>query len=163
MDDRSTVPAPGAGSGSAPAEDRYAQELVSLSQGFRDLLLSYMNEVRKEKNSLGTQLERQLLNALETRDGLAGYLRQYKDKKAEGYEWVEAVYLDLEQKLDRAGVTAVEVKKGEPYDEVRHEILNLAARPADFGGRPAVRSVVAPGYYLKGKVLRRAGVEVDWQ
>lgn len=143
-------------------EDQYMSELTSMAGSFNELLLAYKNEVRKERNALSARLERQLLNMLETSDGLAGYLSRYEGKNVEGFEWVQTLYLDLQQKLERAGVVRVEPAEGEPYDEARHEIVNLADRPAGFNGRPAVRKVRTPGFVLKAKVLRRAGVEVNW-
>lgn len=148
--------------GLTTAEERYEDELVSMTQSFREVLLSYKNEVRKERVRLGTQAERQLIQMLETCDGLAGYIRRYEGRNVEGFEWVQTIHLDLLQKLERAGVTPIPAENGEPYDEVRHEIVNQSARPPDFEGRPAVARVVVPGYFLKNKVLRRARVEVNW-
>jgi molecular chaperone GrpE (heat shock protein) len=144
------------------AEEKYTRELLSVTRSLNDVLLSYKNDVRREKAGLGTQVERLLLNMLETYDGVSAYIRQYEGKNVEGFEWVQAICLDLRQKLERAGVTPMNTEKGDPYDEIRHEIVNLVARPPDFHGRPAIRSVAVPGYFLKSKVLRRARVEVDW-
>jgi molecular chaperone GrpE (heat shock protein) len=146
-----------------PVEERYTQELLTLTRGFDDVLLSYKNEVRREKIGLGTQAERLLLNMAETCDGLAAYIRRYEGKNVEGFEWVQAIHADLLQKMERAGVTSIRAEKGDPYDEVRHEIINPEARPTDFKGRPAIGSVAMPGYLLKNKVLRRARVEVSWK
>jgi molecular chaperone GrpE (heat shock protein) len=147
----------------APAtEEKYTRELLAITRSLNDVLLSYKNEVRREKISLGTQTERLLLNMMETCDGLSGYIRQYEGKNVKGFEWVRTIYLDLLQKMERAGITLMRTEKGDPCDEIRHEIINPETRPPNFSGRPVVRSVALPGYFLKNKVLRRARVEADW-
>ena len=155
-DDKTVRAGPPAG------EEMYAEEILSTTLMLRDMFLSYKNEVRKERISLGTRLDRILLDILETYDGLAGYVRQYEGHNAEGYERVRTIYIDLQQKLERAGVTPLRVEDGELFDEARHEIVNLSTRPRDWEGRPSIARVTTPGYFLNNKVLRRAGVEVNW-
>ncbi|CAJ37139.1 nucleotide exchange factor GrpE [Methanocella arvoryzae] len=148
--------------GLSSLEERYAQELMTRTQGFRDVLLSYMKEVQKERISMANNLEVQLLSLIEVCDGLSGYIRQYEGKNVEGFGWIVTVYSSLLQRLEQAGVAKIPIEKGEPFDDIRHEIINLADRPPKILVRPTVRYVAMPGYYLKNKVLRKARVEVDW-
>lgn len=143
-------------------EEKYTRELLSLTREINDVLLCYKNEMRRERIGLSTQTERLLLDMLETYEAISGYVRQFDGKGPDGFERIRTIQLDMGQKLERAGILPMTAERGDPYDELRHEIPDPASWSGDRRGRPVVRSMTAQGYLLKNKVLRRARVEVDW-
>jgi molecular chaperone GrpE len=68
---------------------------------------------------------------------------------------VEMVYAKLTDVLRSEGLEPIEAE-GKPFDPARHEAL----LQADGEGDPYVVDVLRPGYTLKGRVLRPAGVKV---
>jgi molecular chaperone GrpE len=68
---------------------------------------------------------------------------------------VEMVYAKLTDVLRSEGLEPIEAE-GKPFDPARHEAL----LQADGEGDPYVADVLRPGYTLKGRVLRPAGVKV---
>jgi molecular chaperone GrpE len=69
---------------------------------------------------------------------------------------VEMVYAKLTEVLRSEGLEPIEAQ-GKPFDPARHEAL----LQADGEGDPYVADVLRPGYTLKGRVLRPAGVKVS--
>jgi molecular chaperone GrpE len=68
---------------------------------------------------------------------------------------VEMVFAKLTDVLRSEGLEPIEAE-GKPFDPARHEAL----LQADGEGEPYVADVLRPGYTLKGRVLRPAGVKV---
>lgn len=70
---------------------------------------------------------------------------------------VELVYAKLVDTLRAEGLERIEAQ-GKPFDPEQHEAL-LQTGGGD--GDPVVADVLRPGYTLKGRVLRPAGVRVE--
>ena len=70
---------------------------------------------------------------------------------------VELVYAKLIDALKAEGLERMHVE-GTPFDPERHEAL---MQTGDGEGDPIVADVLRPGYTLKGRVLRPAGVRVE--
>ena len=69
---------------------------------------------------------------------------------------VELVYAKLVDALRAEGLERMEAE-GKPFDPEQHEALMQSGEGA---GDPVVADVLRPGYTLKGRVLRPAGVRV---
>ena len=69
---------------------------------------------------------------------------------------VELVHAKLAEALRAEGLQRME-PEGEPFDPEQHEALMTTG---DGGGELIVADVLRPGYTLKGRVLRPAGVRV---
>jgi molecular chaperone GrpE len=69
---------------------------------------------------------------------------------------VELVYAKLIEILKAEGLERIQAE-GKPFDPDRHEAL-LQAEEGE--GEPFVADVLRPGYTLKGRVIRPAGVKV---
>jgi molecular chaperone GrpE len=69
---------------------------------------------------------------------------------------VELVYAKLQDILRAEGLHRIEAK-GKPFDPEQHEAL---LQSGDADGEPVVSDVLRPGYTLKGRVIRPAGVKV---
>jgi molecular chaperone GrpE len=69
---------------------------------------------------------------------------------------VELVYAKLQDILRAEGLHRIEAK-GKPFDPEQHEAL-MQSGEAD--GEPVVADVLRPGYTMKGRVIRPAGVKV---
>ena len=70
---------------------------------------------------------------------------------------VELVYAKLVDTLRAEGLERIEAQ-GKPFDPEQHEAL---MQSGDGEGDPVVADVLRPGYTLKGRVLRPAGVRVE--
>jgi molecular chaperone GrpE len=70
---------------------------------------------------------------------------------------VELVYAKLVDTLRTEGLERIEAQ-GKPFDPEQHEAL---MQSGDGDGDPVVADVLRPGYTLKGRVLRPAGVRVE--
>jgi molecular chaperone GrpE len=70
---------------------------------------------------------------------------------------VELVFAKLVEALRAEGLERIEAE-GKPFDPELHEAL---MQTGDGDGPPVVAEVFRPGYTLKGRVLRPAGVRVE--
>jgi molecular chaperone GrpE len=70
---------------------------------------------------------------------------------------VELVYAKLLDTLRAEGLERMDAQ-GKPFDPEKHEAL---MQSGDGEGEPVVADVLRPGYTLKGRVLRPAGVRVE--
>lgn len=70
---------------------------------------------------------------------------------------VELVFAKLMDTLRAEGLERIEAM-GRPFDPERHEAL---LQTGDGEGDPTVADVLRPGYTLRGRVLRPAGVRVE--
>jgi molecular chaperone GrpE len=70
---------------------------------------------------------------------------------------VELVYAKLLDTLRAEGLERMDAE-GKPFDPELHEAL---MQSGDGDGDPVVADVLRPGYTLKGRVLRPAGVRVE--
>jgi molecular chaperone GrpE len=70
---------------------------------------------------------------------------------------VELVYAKLLDTLRAEGLEQIDAQ-GKPFDPEHHEAL---MQTGDGEGDPVVADVLRPGYTLKGRVLRPAGVRVE--
>jgi molecular chaperone GrpE len=70
---------------------------------------------------------------------------------------VELVYAKLLDTLRAEGLERMDVQ-GKPFDPELHEAL---LQSGEGDGDPVVADVLRPGYTLKGRVLRPAGVRVE--
>jgi molecular chaperone GrpE len=70
---------------------------------------------------------------------------------------VELVYAKLLDTLRAEGLEQMDAR-GKPFDPENHEAL---MQTGDGEGDPVVADVLRPGYTLKGRVLRPAGVRVE--
>ena len=71
---------------------------------------------------------------------------------------VELVYAKLTEILRSAGVERIEAE-GRPFDPEKHEAL-MQSGDGDAEAELVVADVLRPGYTLKGRVIRPAGVKV---
>ena len=70
---------------------------------------------------------------------------------------VELVYAKLAESLKAEGLRKIEAD-GKPFDPEMHEAL---MQSGDGDGEPVVADVLRPGYTLRGRVIRPAGVRVE--
>jgi molecular chaperone GrpE len=70
---------------------------------------------------------------------------------------VELVYAKLADALAAEGLERIEAE-GEPFDPSLHEAL---MQTGEGDGEPRVAEVFRPGYTLRGRVIRPAGVRVE--
>jgi molecular chaperone GrpE len=121
---------------------------------------NYRKRVMKEQTDLAElgamPVARRLLEVLDDFE-LALMAADETHDFAKFVKGVELVYAKLADALKSEGLERIEAE-GTPFDPELHEAL-LQTGGAD--GEPVVADVLRPGYTLKGRVLRPAGVRVE--
>jgi molecular chaperone GrpE len=152
-------PAAGVGPGGELAEARrQAAEYLEHLQRLKAEFDNYRKRVLKEQTrSVELATEPVMAKLLEVLDEfelalLAAEARPDLDKFLRG---VELVYAKLTDILRSEGLERIDAE-GKPFDPERHEAL----LQGDGEGEPYVADVLRPGYTLRGRVIRPAGVKV---
>jgi molecular chaperone GrpE len=121
---------------------------------------NYRKRVLREQTSaveLAAQpVLRQLLEVLDDFD-LALMHAQDRPDFDRFLHGVELVYAKLLDTLRAEGLERMDAQ-GKPFDPEQHEAL---MQSGEGDGDPVVADVLRPGYTLKGRVLRPAGVRVE--
>jgi molecular chaperone GrpE len=120
---------------------------------------NYRKRVLKEQTRAvemaAEPLIRRLLEVLDEFD-LALIAAEQKPDFEKFLHGVELVYAKLLDTLRGEGLEKIEVE-GKPFDPSLHEAL---MQTGDAEGDPFVADVLRPGYTLRGRVIRPAGVKV---
>jgi molecular chaperone GrpE len=139
---------------------KQAAEYLDHLQRLKAEFENYRKRVLKEQTrAVELASEGLMLKLLEVLDEfelalLAAEQKPDLEKFAKG---VEMVYAKLREILRSEGLERIEAE-GKPFDPERHEAL---FQTGGQDGDPHVAEVLRPGYTLKGKVLRPAGVKVE--
>lgn len=136
--------------------EKYLDHLQRLQAEFDN----YRKRVMKEQSELAQMgampVARRMLEVLDDFD-----LALMSADETTDYErivkGVELVYAKLVDALKAEGLERIEAL-GEPFDPEFHEAL---MQTGEDEGEPIVADVLRPGYMLKGRVLRPAGVRVE--
>ena len=169
MDDPAEVPpdAPDAppGAASVPDDDELGRAQAQAAE-YRDHLQrlqaefdNYRKRVLKEQTHAVERASQPLIaRLLEVLDEfdlalMAAEQRPDFDRFLHG---VELVYAKLQDILRTEGLHRIEAK-GKPFDPEQHEAL---MQSGDGDGELVVADVLRPGYTMKGRVIRPAGVKV---
>jgi molecular chaperone GrpE len=142
---------------SAQAEaGQYLDHLRRLQAEFDN----YRKRVVKEQSELAEMgaapVVRRLLEVLDDFE-LALMSADDKPEFERFLKGVELVYAKLLDTLKAEGLERIEAE-GTPFDPELHEAL---MQTGEGDGEPVVADVLRPGYTLKGRVLRPAGVRVE--
>jgi molecular chaperone GrpE len=157
QDEDETRPDPEAGSELDEAR-RQAAEYLEHLQRLKAEFDNYRKRVLKEQTrSVELATEPLMAKLLEVLDEfelalMAAEARPDFDKFLRG---VELVYAKLTDILGSEGLQRIDAE-GKPFDPERHEAL----LQGDGEGEPFVADVLRPGYTLRGRVIRPAGVKV---
>ena len=138
---------------------RQAAEYLDHLQRLKAEFENYRKRVLKEQTrAVELASEGLMLKLLEVLDEfeLALVAAEQKPDLEKFAKGVEMVYAKLREILRSEGLERIEAE-GKPFDPERHEALFQTGRDGD----PHVAEVLRPGYTLKGKVLRPAGVKVE--
>jgi molecular chaperone GrpE len=155
-------PVPGVASpeeGDAEAARRQAGEYLEHLQRLQAEFDNYRKRVLKEQTRAvemaAEPLVRRLLEVLDEFQ-LALMAAEQKPDFDRFLHGVELVYAKLTEILRGEGLEPIEAK-GRPFDPSLHEAL---MQSGDGDEDPLVGDVLRPGYTLKGRVIRPAGVKV---
>jgi molecular chaperone GrpE len=135
---------------------QYREHLQRLQAEFDN----YRKRVLREQTSLvelaAQPVFRRLLEVLDDFD-LALMHAQDRPDFDRFLHGVELVYAKLLDTLRAEGLERMDAQ-GKPFDPEQHEAL---LQSGEGDGDPVVADVLRPGYTLKGRVLRPAGVRVE--
>ena len=136
--------------------DEYLQHLQRLQAEFDN----YRKRVIREQTStLELEAEPVMRRLLEVLDEFElALLHAHEDVDRDRFlKGIELVYAKLMDALKSEGLQRIDAE-GAPFDPNLHEAL---MQTGDGSGEPHVAEVFRPGYTLKGRVLRPAGVRVE--
>jgi molecular chaperone GrpE len=154
----SGVPTEGVGTELEQAQ-RLAAERLDHLQRLQAEFSNYRKRVLKEQTRAvemaSEPMIRKLLEVLDEFD-LALIAAEQKPDFDKFLHGVELVYAKLKEIMGSEGLERIEAK-GKPFDPEQHEAL---MQSGDGDGDAVVADVLRPGYTLKGRVIRPAGVKV---
>ena len=154
-----------AGAADAPATDldaalaeagQYREHLQRLQAEFDNYRKRVLREQTSAVEMASQPVIRRLLEVLDDFD-LALMHAQDRPDFDRFLHGVELVYAKLLDTLRTEGLERMDVQ-GKPFDPEMHEAL---MQSGEGDGDPIVADVLRPGYTLKGRVLRPAGVRVE--
>lgn len=163
---------PGAGPVRGVAEgiderDRELAEARKQADEYRELLQRMQAEfdnyrkrvLREQTSTLELAAEPVMRRLLEVLDEFElALLHAHEDVDRDRFlKGIELVYAKLMDALKSEGLQRIDAE-GAPFDPNLHEAL---MQTGDGSGEPHVAEVFRPGYTLKGRVLRPAGVRVE--
>ena len=136
--------------------DQYREHLQRLQAEFDNYRKRVLREQTSAVEMAAQPVIRRLLEVLDDFD-LALMHAQDRPDFDRFLHGVELVYAKLLDTLRAEGLERMEAL-GAPFDPEKHEAL---MQSGDGDGEPVVADVLRPGYTLKGRVLRPAGVRVE--
>jgi molecular chaperone GrpE len=156
---------PGAQEASGPADelaeakakaDEYLQHLQRLQAEFDNYRKRVIREQTSTLELAAEPVMRRLLEVLDEFE--LALLHAHEDVDRDRFlKGIELVYAKLMDALKSEGLQRIDAE-GAPFDPNLHEAL---MQTGDGSGDPHVAEVFRPGYTLKGRVLRPAGVRVE--
>jgi molecular chaperone GrpE len=136
--------------------DQYREHLQRLQAEFDNYRKRVLREQTTTVEQAAQPVFRRLLEVLDDFD-LALMHAQDRPDFDRFLHGVELVYAKLLDTLRAEGLERMEVQ-GKPFDPETQEAL---MQTGEGEGEPVVADVLRPGYTLKGRVLRPAGVRVE--
>ena len=156
---------PGAPEASGPTDelaeakakaDEYLQHLQRLQAEFDNYRKRVIREQTSTLELAAEPVMRRLLEVLDEFE--LALLHAHEDVDRDRFlKGIELVYAKLMDALKSEGLQRIDAE-GAPFDPNLHEAL---MQTGDGSGEPHVAEVFRPGYTLKGRVLRPAGVRVE--
>ncbi|HEX6581724.1 MAG TPA: nucleotide exchange factor GrpE [Actinomycetota bacterium] len=136
--------------------DQYREHLQRLQAEFDNYRKRVLREQTSAVELAAQPVLRRLLEVLDDFD-LALMHAEDRPDFDRFLHGVELVYAKLIDTLRAEGLERMEAQ-GKPFDPELHEAL---MQSGEGDGDPVVEDVLRPGYTLKGRVLRPAGVRVE--
>src|SRR5438105_491642 len=133
----------------------YLDHLQRLQAEFANYRKRVLKEQTRAVEMASESLVRRLLEVLDEFD-LALMAAEQKPDIDKFLHGVELVYAKLQDILGSEGLKRIDAL-GKPFDPEQHEAL---MQTGSGEGEPIVSDVLRPGYTLKGRVIRPAGVKV---
>jgi molecular chaperone GrpE len=133
----------------------YREHLQRLAAEFDNYRKRVLKEQTRAVEMASEPLIRRLLEVLDEFD-LALMAAEQKPDFDKFLHGVELVYAKLKEILRSEGLQRIEAE-GKPFDPTLHEAL---MQGGEAEGEPVVADVLRPGYTMKGRVIRPAGVRV---
>jgi molecular chaperone GrpE len=131
------------------------EHLQRMAADFDNYRKRVLKEQTRAVEMAAEPLIRRLLEVLDEFD-LALIAAEQKPDFDKFLHGVELVYAKLLETLHGQGLEKIEAE-GKPFDPSLHEAL---MQSGDADGDPFVADVLRPGYTLRGRVIRPAGVKV---
>jgi molecular chaperone GrpE len=147
---------PSADSGQTDRAAEYLEDLKRLKAEFENYRKRVLKEQTRAVDLAAEPVMAKLLEVLDEFE-LALMAAERTPDFERFVRGVEMVYAKLTDVLRSEGLERIEAE-GKPFDPARHEALLQSEGEAE--GEPVVADVLRPGYTLKGRVIRPAGVKV---
>lgn len=157
---RDAPPSEEAEAGDLASAKAQAQEYLDHLRRLQAEFANYRKRVLKEQTHAvelaAEPVARRLLEVLDDFE-LALMAAERQPDFEKFLKGVELVYAKLLDTLKAEGIERIDAK-GRPFDPELHEAM---MQTGDGDGEPVVADVLRPGYTLRGRVLRPAGVRVE--
>jgi molecular chaperone GrpE len=146
---------PAAKAGTEQQVEEYREHLQRLAAEFDNYRKRVLKEQTRAVEMASQPLMHRLLEVVDEFELalMAAEQRPDFDRFLHG---VELVYAKLIDSLRAEGLEKIEAQ-GRPFDPSQHEAL---MQSGEAEGEPVVADVLRPGYTLRGRVIRPAGVKV---
>jgi molecular chaperone GrpE len=146
---------PAANAGTEQQVEEYREHLQRLAAEFDNYRKRVLKEQTRAVEMASQPLMHRLLEVVDEFELalMAAEQRPDFDRFLHG---VELVYAKLIDSLRAEGLEKIEAQ-GRPFDPSQHEAL---MQSGEAEGEPVVADVLRPGYTLRGRVIRPAGVKV---
>jgi len=145
-----------AGAGAGSKEHEYLAHLQRLQAEFDNYRKRVLREQTHAVEMAAEPVMRRLLEVLDDFEIALIHAAEKPDYE-KFLHGVELVYAKLLDSLRAEGLDKMDAQ-GKPFDPEVHEAL---LQTGEGDGEPVVADVLRPGYTLKGRVLRPAGVRVE--
>jgi molecular chaperone GrpE len=147
---------PSSDSGHAERAEEYLEDLRRLKAEFENYRKRVLKEQTRAVDLAAEPVMAKLLEVLDEFELALMAAERTPDFKR-FVRGVEMVFAKLTDVLRSEGLERIEAE-GKPFDPARHEALLQSEGEGE--GEPYVADVLRPGYTLKGRVIRPAGVKV---
>lgn len=134
--------------------------------GWQRAKADFINAKKREEEERGEfakfsrkELIKELLPALDSFHTAFGNKNAWEKVDLNWRMGVQHIYAQLRGVLERAGVSVIEPKVGEPFNTERHESV-ATVHTSDQSQNHAVVEVLQKGYSLHGKIIQPAKVKV---
>lgn len=139
-------------------------ELEQLRDRFIRVSADYENFKKRSRTNIQTSLEQQLMSVVRDLLPVLDHFDRAIEVDPEStttedlLNGVTIVRDELLRMLNRYGIERIEVQQGDPFDPNRHQAM--MRQPAEDVESDHVAEQLQPGYALKDKTIRPAGVTV---
>jgi len=120
------------------------------------------NKKREIEHGIMITVKETVLPLFDAYELIINAVKKYTNEEGEVWVWIkhlEPNYKRIQKKLDKLGITALEVKEGDKFNEEFHTINNAVPATEEFSSG-TITKVTQKGFLYKGRIMRTARVQI---